>query len=266
MPSGIIRYPIPPFIQLCFLLTWLYFHKGSFHPMVAVGLLEESTCSFIFFPIQQNSWGWHWWGWLTWVMCHSSTNHCDQGDGIPDGLDLGHMSNFWSWAFWATSGSVNMSLYMEDKERPKRGSHSKWVGGGCNRQGNWHIRLGLGATRWLDLCTQPQNLNSLCRGFNRVQSWILSRWFQQHTALSRLCPWNGPHFVAVGKTYIPRTKEGGEEPLVSGVQLMGELADMFSWWPPLTLHLAPTSTVGPEWSARGVASREVACWVVIWLH
>lgn len=173
---------------------------------------------------------------------------------------------FWSWAFWATSGSVNMSLYMEDKERPKRGSHSKWVGGGCNRQGNWHIRLGLGATRWLDLCTQPQNLNSLCRGFNRVQSWILSRWFQQHTALSRLCPWNGPHFVAVGKTYIPRTKEGGEEPLVSGVQLMGELADMFSWWPPLTLHLAPTSTVGPEWSARGVASREVACWVVIWLH
>lgn len=47
------------------------------------------------------------------------------------------------------------------------------------------------ATRQGDLYTHPQqNLKSLCRGLNWVQSQKQLQWSQQHLISSRLCPWN----------------------------------------------------------------------------
>lgn len=58
-----------------------------------------------------------------------------------------------------------------------------------------------------------QNLKSLYRGLNSVQSHILSRWSQQHIALTRLCPWGSfQHGEDMQYTHSKK-RVGSEEPL-----------------------------------------------------
>lgn len=65
------------------------------------------------------------------------------------------------------------------------------------------------ATHWVVvLYTCPQNLKSLSRGLNQVQSHMQTRWSQQHLTFSRLCLWNIPTVGIVGRAYTPRTGEG----------------------------------------------------------
>lgn len=59
-------------------------------------------------------------------------------------------------------------------------------------KGNFYIQgLSLVAARLADLSTYPPTLTSLCRGFNWVQSHVLSRRSLKHITISRLCPWSG---------------------------------------------------------------------------
>ena len=74
----------------------------------------------------------------------------------------------------------------------------------------------------------------LYRGFNWVQSRILSRWSQQHRALSRLCPWRR---LSLWKLWAECTLQGqrrGAEPPISRVQLEDQPAVTSSPSPPPT--------------------------------
>ena len=82
-------------------------------------------------------------------------------------------------------------VYEGQGETKTEGDCSRLVGGRFNKQGNLHMRLVLGSRKTSRFSHPHQNLKSLCRGLNGVQSCIQSLCIQQHITLSRLCPWNG---------------------------------------------------------------------------
>ena len=107
-----------------------------------------------------------------------------------------------------------------------------------------------------------------------VQLYILSRWSQQHIALSRLCPWKR---LPIQERWTELSKDKGrsEEPPISGFcfqvngpspLLHGLLYNSSPQPAPTVLHTHPSSTVHPEQSARGFISIEVARSVAIWLY
>ena len=75
--------------------------------------------------------------------------------------------------------------------------------------GRWQFYIwGLGGQQDKNI-TAPtcQNLKSLYRGLNGVQSGIQSRWSQYHITLSRVILEMVPATGTVGRVYIPRTGE-----------------------------------------------------------
>ena len=93
-------------------------------------------------------------------------------------------------------------------ETKERVSHSRLVDSRFNKPGNLP-GLSWVTGRQVDLHLTPQNLKSLYRGLNRVQSRILSKWSQQHMTLSRLHHWKWlPPWDWWAEHNIPRTGKG----------------------------------------------------------
>ena len=61
---------------------------------------------------------------------------------------------------------------------------------------------------WVISAPACQNLNSLYRGLNRVQSCKRSRWSPQHHCLKGCILENGCHCGTVWRTHIPNSGEG----------------------------------------------------------
>lgn len=74
------------------------------------------------------------------------------------------------------------------EQQKKEANHSRRVDGNFKKRGNFHMRLVLGTWSRVNLYTPSQNLNSLCKGINQIQSHNLSRR-SQHSVLSRLQSW-----------------------------------------------------------------------------
>lgn len=66
--------------------------------------------------------------------------------------------------------------------------HSRWVDGRFSKHGDLPARLILGAARHVDVCICCQNIQSLYRDLNWVQSYI--QRFSTIPCFSRLHPWN----------------------------------------------------------------------------
>lgn len=81
--------------------------------------------------------------------------------------------------------------YTEGKGRLKKeADHSKLAG----KQGSLLTRLVWGGCKMNRSFLYHQNLKSIYRGLNWVQSHMLSKWSQQHLSLPRLCPWKSSHW------------------------------------------------------------------------
>lgn len=94
--------------------------------------------------------------------------------------------------YWFTSLRVpqlKWPPYTEGQKRPKKEArHSRLVRDSFNKQGNLNIRLVLGNHKTSVSPHLPTRIFKFYRGgLNWVQSYIPSRWCQQHIVLSRLC-------------------------------------------------------------------------------
>lgn len=112
------------------------------------------------------------------------------------------------------------------EQQKKEANHSRRVDGNFKKRGNFHMRLVLGTWSRVNLYTPSQNLNSLCKGINQIQSHNLSRR-SQHSVLSRLQSW----------IWLPLW-EPWAEIMVHGYGAGGAVVCKG----PLTAHSAPAST------------------------
>lgn len=138
----------------------------------------------------------------------------------------------------------------DDRGRWKKdGGHPRLAGGRFNKQENLHMGFVLAVTGWTDLRTCLQNLTSLCGSFNWHQSHIRSRWFE-HPILSQDYILGAASGSREGKKNThSKYGEGGEEPVITWIQLMGQPAVTSTQWPPPTPYLGRTVLVSldGEW-------------------
>lgn len=84
---------------------------------------------------------------------------------------------------------VNWYSYTEGKEKArKEADHSRLVDRKFNMQMNMLMRLATGGCKTVDLSTQ--NIKSLDKGLNWIQSHLQSGYSQHRITISRLCPWS----------------------------------------------------------------------------
>ena len=116
---------------------------------------------------------------------------------------------------WLTNGP----LYMDGKERKKEeADHSRLAGGKFNKQGNLHMRLVLGAARWVDV---PTHWPTRILKAYREALMSFSPNGPNITLLSQGCVLEMASSIRiVGGLYIPRA---GEE--MGSLQLPGP-----HWW------------------------------------
>lgn len=134
-----------------------------------------------------------------------------------------------------------LALYVEDKERLKKGAdHSRLVALN-NKHGNLHASFVLSIPKTSKSFLQPQNLKTLERCLNWVPLHIMSKWSQQHMTILRLCPWSNKtsfnHLYWEGKLYIKYFRtEGEDKPPIAQVEGQRELTSSGSP-PPTPLHI-----------------------------
>ena len=120
-------------------------------------------------------------------------------------------------------------------QRKKQATPDRQVAGVMSKR-TYIQGLSWAARRGVDLHPTCQNLKSLYRGLNSVQSHIPSRRSYQHIALSQGCILeNSSHCGNGGHNTHSKARGGDVEPLIAQILLKGPLIVMSSWWLSLTL-------------------------------
>lgn len=157
-----------------------------------------------------------------------------------------------------------------------RGQGKTKVRGRLPQIGRWQFSqaenlrgLSWAGARWVDLYTCFQILKVYVEALPGINHIFSSRWPQQHIVLLRLCPQNNFHCGNGRQGVYSRTGEERRR-----LQLLGSslrviwqschlddlLSTLCDWF--LQSYIPSSSTVCPEWCARGFTSMEVACLVL----
>lgn len=83
---------------------------------------------------------------------------------------------------------------------------------------------------WMRSSHIPARILQVYRGLNWVQSYIYSKWCQPYLILSRIHPWSSSSYGNLEQNVPSKHSRGAEEPLMAGVQLVGQPVVTSSQW------------------------------------